>query len=87
MEVVWSMQSHIATRGNERTMTFVLEPSFHIAFVLGLLVATVASFAIEKLSLEATAVGLLVVLLVWFQVFPITGDDGTALLGPRELLV
>jgi len=63
-----------------------LDTSWHVAVVLGLLAFAVVSFALEKISLEATSVGLLVALLVWFQVFPVLGTDGTALLGPAELL-
>jgi len=67
-------------------MHFALDQGWHIAFVLGLLLLAVISFAWERISLEATSVGLIVVLLVWFQVFPIYGADGQALLGPAELL-
>lgn len=67
-------------------MHVLLDPSWHIVFVLVVLGLTVVSFALEKISLEATSVGLIVLLLVWFQVFPVMGDDGQSLLGPRELL-
>lgn len=64
-------------------MQFVIDPTWHIAFVLGLLLLAVVSFALERISLEATSVALLVILLVWFQLFPVPGDQ---VLGPAELL-
>lgn len=67
-------------------MTFALEPTWHIAFVLVLLVGAVVSFAVEKVSLESTSVALLVALLLWFQVFPFPAHNQANALSASELL-
>jgi di/tricarboxylate transporter len=52
----------------------------------GLILAAVVLFSIERLSLELSALGILVALLVFFYFFPVIGDDGRNLLGSTTLL-
>lgn len=52
----------------------------------GLILAAVILFSIERLSLELSALGILVALLVFFYFFPVIGDDGRNLLGSTTLL-
>ncbi len=58
----------------------------HITVVIGALVAAMVSFAVERVSIEVTSVALLVGLLVWFQIAPLTAPGGGNLLGPETLL-
>ena len=52
----------------------------------GLILAAVVLFSIERLSLELSALGILVALLVFFYFFPVIGEDGRNLLGSTALL-
>ncbi|MEQ9226874.1 MAG: SLC13 family permease [Parvibaculum sp.] len=52
----------------------------------GLILAAVVLFSMERISLEISALVLLVVLLVFFYLFPVAGPDGTNLLGSGTLL-
>ncbi|MEQ8949597.1 SLC13 family permease, partial [Parvibaculum sp.] len=52
----------------------------------GLILAAVILFSIERLSLELSALGILVALLVFFYFFPVIGEDGRNLLGSTTLL-
>ncbi|MEQ8328701.1 MAG: SLC13 family permease [Parvibaculum sp.] len=52
----------------------------------GLILAAVILFSIERLSLELSALGILVALLVFFYFFPVIGEDGQNLLGSTTLL-
>src|SRR3546814_471365 len=67
-------------------MTFAIDPSWQMWIVIGTLVVAVVSFALERISLEATSLSLLVFLLLWFHAFPLPGADGVNRLGPAELL-
>lgn len=67
-------------------MTFSLGPDFHMWVVIALLAVTMVSFALERISIELTSLLMISSLLVWFQLFPLTGPEGDNLLGPTELL-
>lgn len=67
-------------------MSLLIDPSIHMWVVIALTVAVMVSFAWERVSLEMTSLALLVVLLVWFQLFPLPGPDGENLLDPTALL-
>lgn len=53
--------------------------------VLVAALAAILSFVWERVSLELTALGLLLFLLIWFQVFPLQDPSGAHLLGPTQL--
>ena len=67
-------------------MTFAIDPDVQMWVVIAVLAATMASFAIERISLELTALLMLVFLLTWFQVFPLVDPQGRDLLPPESLL-
>ncbi|HSK40450.1 MAG TPA: SLC13 family permease [Arenibaculum sp.] len=67
-------------------MTLEIAPALHMWFVIVLAGAIMVSFAVERVSLELTALGLLASLLVFFTLFPLYGQDGDPLLGPDVLL-
>ena len=67
-------------------LPIVLPPSWHIAFVLTLLFLAAVSFAFERISLEATSVALLVILLVGFEVAPLHDASGARILSAIDLL-
>lgn len=67
-------------------MTFLVDPSFHMWFVIVLTVATMVSFAVERVSMEVTALVLLATLLLFFQIFPLPGPAGENLLNAATLL-
>ncbi|MDP1628281.1 SLC13 family permease [Parvibaculum sp.] len=52
----------------------------------GLIVVAVMLFSIERLSLEVSALAILVVLLLFFYLFPVVGPDGQNLLSSTTLL-
>lgn len=52
----------------------------------GLILAAVVLFSIERLSLELSALAILVAMLVFFYFFPVIGEDGRNLLGSTTLL-
>ncbi len=64
----------------------ILSVEFQQGVVLIAALAAIASFVWERVSLELTALGLLLFLLIWFQVCPLLDDAGSALLGPDRLL-
>ncbi len=67
-------------------MMFALEPSVHMWVVIAVVAVTMASFALERVSLELTSLVMLTFLLVWFQLFPLTGPGAVNVLGSVELL-
>ena len=67
-------------------MTVHLDPNIHMWLALGLLVLAMLAFALERVSMEVTAITILVVLLLTYQIFPIGGPDGENTLGPVQLL-
>ncbi len=67
-------------------MSIVLDPAWHMWFVIAVLAVTMVSFALERVSVELTSLSTLAVLLLWFQVIPLTDGAGASLLGAGELL-
>ncbi len=52
----------------------------------GLIVVAVMLFSIERISLEVSALAILVILLLFFYLFPVVGPDGQNLLSSTTLL-
>ncbi|MEQ8967134.1 MAG: SLC13 family permease [Azospirillaceae bacterium] len=67
-------------------MAIALDPTLQMWVVIAVTLATMISFAVERVSLEMTGLGALVFLLVWFQVFPLAGEDGANLLDAAAIL-
>ena len=67
-------------------MTIVVDPDWHMWWVIAVLAVAMLSFALERVSLEVTSLSTLAVLLLWFQVFPLIDESGVNQLGAAELL-
>ncbi|MCB1477129.1 MAG: SLC13 family permease [Rhodobiaceae bacterium] len=60
---------------------------FHITFTLILIAVAVVAYAFEeRIPLEATAIGVVAVLLLVFQIYPLTDAAGVRLITPEGLL-
>jgi len=64
----------------------ILDPSIHIAVVIGILLAVMVAFAWERYSLEVVAMVTITVLLVFYQFFPVLNTNGKNLLSSQTLL-
>lgn len=67
-------------------MNWVLDPAIHMWVAIVILAATMVSYALEKVSLELTSLALVVVLLLWFHIFPLPDADGQNQLNAMKLL-
>ena len=67
-------------------MFFIEDTFYHMCFVLFLTAVAVVLFAREKIPLEVTSIGLLTVLLLFGQVFPIADATGNNQLDAAKLL-
>lgn len=67
-------------------MNLILDPGFHMWFVLGLTGLAVIAFVREDMPLEITSVALLTVLLVFGQLFPLSDANGRNQLDAVNLL-
>jgi len=65
---------------------FYLDPIFHMWFVLGLTLCAVVAFARDKWPLEVTSVGILTILLLFGQFFPLLNAQGRNQLDAMTLL-
>jgi len=65
---------------------FVIDPNFHMWFMLLLTAGAVYAFVREKAPLEVTSVILMTILLLYGQIFSITDDEGKNLLDPEVVL-
>ncbi|MAB13833.1 MAG: SLC13 family permease, partial [Parvibaculum sp.] len=54
--------------------------------VYGLIAGAVVLFSIDRLPLETSSLAVLVLSLIFFYFFPVTGEGGENLLGAGELL-
>lgn len=66
--------------------SFAVNTDFHMWFMLALTGVAVFLFVREKVSLEITSISLLTVLLLYGQIFDISGADGHGGLDPKTLL-
>ena len=67
-------------------MSVILDPAIHMWIVIAVAVATMVSFALERVSLELTSLAVLAFLLLWFQLFPVPDEAGENMLGAAALL-
>ena len=67
-------------------MTWVLDPAIHMWVAIIILAATMVSYAWERATLEMTSLALIVVLLVWFHLFPLPDAEGHNRLNAMRLL-
>ncbi len=67
-------------------MGFIIDPSFHMWFMLLLTGGAVYAFVREKLPLEVTSVVLMTILLLYGQIFSITDANNNNLLDPKTIL-
>lgn len=67
-------------------MTLQLNIDLHMWVVIVVMAAAMASFALERISLEMTSLLALGFLLLWFQIAPLSGPEGDLLLPPQTLL-
>ena len=63
-----------------------VDPGFQMWAALFLIAAALVVYALERLPMEVTSLGVICVLLVFFHFFPVSGPDGANLLGPAPLL-
>lgn len=68
-------------------ITYVSEfGSFHIWFLFGLIVCALICYSLEKVAMEVTALGVIVILLFFFHFFPILDADGMSNLSASKIL-
>lgn len=67
-------------------MSFIIDPVFHLWFSIIIMVATIISFAREKISLELTSIALLTVLLLFGHFFPLLDANGNNQIAATHLL-
>ncbi|MGI9483869.1 MAG: SLC13 family permease [Hyphomicrobiales bacterium] len=65
-------------------MTDVTQLQMWVTF--GVIFLAVVSYVLERVSMELTSICVIVVLLLFFHFFPVTGDDGANLLGADSML-
>ena len=56
-------------------MHFTIDPSFHMGFSLIMTVVAIALFSSEKIKLEVSAIVVMVSLLLFGQLFPLTDAE------------
>ncbi len=59
---------------------------FSMWVTFALIAAALALYAIEKIAIEVTSIGLLAVIAVYFQFFPIAGADGANVLNAERVI-
>ena len=67
-------------------MELVGTPPWQMWVVFAAILVTVVFYSVDRLPLEITSVGSLSFLLVFFQIFPISGEDTANMLDARALL-
>ncbi|MCH2548035.1 MAG: SLC13 family permease, partial [Alphaproteobacteria bacterium] len=61
--------------------------SLHMWVTFGLIVVALVLYAMEKVPLELTSLGILTALMLFFHFFPLRGPDGNIMLNPERLLL
>lgn len=64
----------------------IIDPSFQMWITFALIGVAIISYALERIPLELTSIGIVTALLLLFFAFPVRDADGSALLGSRQLL-
>ena len=67
-------------------MASIIDPIIHMWFVLALLAASVFFFTRDKIPLEVTSIGLLTIILLFGQLFPLPDANGRNQLDAATLL-
>lgn len=65
---------------------FAIDPAYLIWATLFLTVAAIALYAIETIPIEITSVGLIAILLILFQLFPVPDAEGRNALDAEQML-
>ncbi|TVR99575.1 MAG: SLC13 family permease [Rhodospirillales bacterium] len=65
---------------------FIVEPTFHMWATFAVIGLTLALYATEKAPMEVISMGVVAILMLLFQIFPLPGPTGENLLGPYPLL-
>lgn len=61
--------------------------SFHMWATFGLILVALVLYAMEKVPLELTSIGILTALMLLFHFFPLRDESGTILMSPEHLLI
>lgn len=64
----------------------LVDPGIHMWITLAFIGVAVASYALEKISLELTSLAVVAVFLVFFYTYPVIGPGGDIVLGTRQIL-
>ena len=64
-----------------------VEPTFHMWAIFAIIAGALALYAWERTPMEVTSIGVVCVLLLFFQVFPVPGADGGNRLEPQRILL
>jgi di/tricarboxylate transporter len=65
---------------------FAIDPTYLMWATLLLTVAAIVLFAMETIPIEITSIGIIAVLLVLFELFPVFGPEGRSMVNPERLL-
>ncbi len=66
--------------------TLATDATFQMWAMFAFIIAAFALYATEKFPMEVTSVGIICVLLIFFQIFPVIDQDGTNLLGVDRII-
>lgn len=66
--------------------TLLAIPQIHMYAVFGLIGLAIALFMSERVALEISAMIILSLLMLFFEIMPLTGEDGSSILSTSELL-
>ena len=67
-------------------MTFIIDPIFHMWFAVIAVIGAILMYSREKIPLDAASIVLVVVLLVFGQIFPLLDEQGKNMLSASKLL-
>lgn len=67
-------------------MDFIDFPNWQVWATLVIIGLTILAYSLDRFSLELISAGVVVILLIMFQLFPVEGSEGQSLLDAREIL-
>ncbi len=73
-----------ATQGDEMGAEF--DVAWQMWATIGFILAAIIAYSIDKIPMETTSIGLISILMVFFNFFPVTDSGGENLLSPLKLL-